>query len=286
MTFEAVLFQQAQRLAQGGIEDGRLEARLLLLHIMEWEPSDLILRGKDAVPPQTMEQYHRLIERREQGEPVFRIIGKREFHGLMFELGPDTLEPRDDTEALVELVLETIKDRNQPVRLADLGTGTGALAIALLSELPNATAVMTDLNRSALEVAYGNAERHGMRDRVNTAQGSWFEALDEDEPYRFDFIVSNPPYIRTNIVTELAPEVQKYDPLLALDGGADGLDAYRAILKTAKNHLLATGFLALEIGYDQKQALIDLALQSGWHVTRAKQDLGGNDRALLLEMVQ
>lgn len=216
-----------------------------------------------------------MVERVCEGEPVHRVIGRREFHGLDLALGPETLEPRDDTEALVALAAE-----HAPVdaRLLDLGTGTGAVALALLVDLPRATALMTDANADALRVARANAEANGFSDRVRFALGSWLEPVEG----RFDAIVSNPPYIASATVDALDPAVRLHDPRLALDGGQDGLDAYRAILAGAAAHLVPGGFLALEIGYDQLDAVTRLAGRGGWRLEEARRDLGGRDRAVLL----
>ena len=206
------------------------------------------------------------------GEPIHRVIGRREFHGLDFALAPGTLEPRDDTEALVELVLAHAPPSP---RFVDLGTGPGTVGLALLSEL-SGEAVLTDVSAQALAAARSNADAFGLR--ATFAAGSWCDPLDGT----FDFIVSNPPYIRSDVIPTLDPSVRDHDPYLALDGGADGLDAYRAILGGAAAHLRPGGFLALEIGYDQRTEIERLGSELGWRVEEVRHDLGGRDRAVLL----
>ncbi|MEL6750477.1 MAG: peptide chain release factor N(5)-glutamine methyltransferase [Pseudomonadota bacterium] len=223
-----------------------------------------------------------VLERVKGGMPLFRAIGMREFHGLELALSAGTLEPRDDTETLVDAALSTIIDRKADLRIADLGTGTGAVALALLSELPNAHAVATDISTDAVDTAQTNAEAAGLANRFTAQQGSWMEPLIG----AFDFIVSNPPYIASDVVDELDPSVRDHDPRAALDGGIDGLDAYRAILARAADHLLPGGALALEIGYDQRESVSALATTNGFGIVSHHQDLGGRDRAIVLRPVR
>ncbi len=212
------------------------------------------------------------------GVPFFRALGSREFHGLDLALGPDTLEPRDDTEALIDATLEALGERRtEPLRLADLGTGTGAVALALLMECPRAQVVATDISAAALEVAEANAQAAGLALRFAICAGSWVEPLEGT----FDAIISNPPYIASAVVDSLDASVRDHDPRRALDGGTDGLDAYRAIFAGAAVYLKPSGFLALEIGYDQRDSVTALGQQNGWRCTGQHVDLGGRDRALV-----
>lgn len=216
------------------------------------------------------------------GVPFFRALGRREFHGLDLLLGPETLEPRDDTETLIEAVLANLGDRrHSSLRLADLGTGTGAVALALLVECPHAQAVATDISEAALQVAQQNADAAGLSARFEARSGSWCVPLDG----QFDVIVSNPPYIASSIVDGLDPSVRDYDPRRALDGGADGLDAYRAIFAGAAPHLKPAGILGLEIGYDQRLSVTALGQEMGWSLISHHCDLGERDRALIFAFV-
>ena len=201
--------------------------------------------------------------RRLGGEPVHRIIGRRGFYGLEFELSKETLEPRPDTECLVGLVLKHIKGREgEALSLLDLGTGTGIIAISLLANLPNARAVATDISGGALGMCRRNAVANGVLPRLTCVQSNWFEAVEG----RFDLIVSNPPYIPTEIISGLSREVREFDPARALDGGADGLDAYRALADGAGAHLAEEGIIALEIGHDQRVPVSRIFEEAGFEL--------------------
>ena len=226
----------------------------------------------------TLRAIEAAIAKVERGMPVHRALGARDFHGLTLALSPETLEPRDDTETLVEAALARLAPADHPWRIADLGTGTGAVGLALLAERPRARLVATDISAGALATAQRNAAANGFTARVETVAGSWCAPLDG----RFDAIVSNPPYIASAVVDGLDPSVRDHDPRAALDGGTDGLDAYRAILADAGKHLTENGFLALEIGYDQHEAVTLLADGLGWSVLSRHTDLAGRDRALVL----
>lgn len=220
------------------------------------------------------------VKRRAVREPVHRILGAREFFGLTLGLSPETLEPRPDTEILVERLIpfaERIAADKAVCRILDLGTGTGAICLALLQTVPQATGIGADISRDALSTALANAARNGLSDRFETLESSWFAAVSG----RFDIIVSNPPYIRSSVMATLEPEVLNHDPAAALDGGADGLDAYRAIAAGVVAFLDAGGIVCLEIGYDQRQAVTTLFEASGFTLVDQAKDLGGNDRALI-----
>ena len=243
------------------------------------ERVDVLAAPRRPVAPGTVRAVLAVVERIVEGVPPYRAIGRRPFHGLDLEIGPATLEPRDDTETLVEAVLDRLGPG--PAQIADLGTGTGAVALALLWERPQWTAVATDIDGEALAVARRNAARHGVADRITFAQGSWLAPLGEA---RFDAIVSNPPYIASSTIEGLDPSVRDHDPRAALDGGSDGLDAYRAILADTPDHLVPRGFVALEIGFDQREALTALAGQFGFAVAECRRDLAGLDRVVVLQL--
>ncbi|MEP1205713.1 MAG: peptide chain release factor N(5)-glutamine methyltransferase [Rhizobiaceae bacterium] len=254
------------------------EVQLLLMGAAELDRAGLIGRERDVCPLATRQRFSEFVARRLRHEPVYRILGRREFHGLDLQLNEATLEPRDDSECLLDAVFETISDNRAALRFLDLGTGTGALALALLVELPNASCIAVDVEPRALQAATLNAEAHGLRNRFEPLQSSWFENITG----RFDFIISNPPYIASSVMRELEPEVRLYDPPAALDGGVDGLDAYRIILEQGRDHLLPDGFLGLEIGHDQKRSVSQLARQSQWQVVQSYRDLAENDRVLII----
>lgn len=218
-----------------------------------------------------------LMTRRLSGESVARIIGEREFYGLAFGLNAATLEPRSDTELLVDLALDALPMGGQ---LLDLGTGTGCIPIAILANRADATGVAVDLSVLALDMAHTNADRHAMAHRLTLREGSWFTALEADADRRFDLIVSNPPYIVSAVVDELEPEVRDFDPRLALDGGPDGLAPYRVIAAEAAAWLKPGGTVLVEIGYDQGGAVLALFTAHGFATVSLHQDLNGLDRVV------
>jgi release factor glutamine methyltransferase len=222
-----------------------------------------------------------LIARRLGGEPVDRIIGRRGFWTLDLKVTKDTLSPRPDTETLVDAIFRHPKlagRRDEALRILDLGTGTGAILLALLIEFPNAQGIGTDISLEALAVAQENAERLGLCDRAAWQQTSWLEGLSG----RFNIIVSNPPYIPSGDIAGLDREVRDHDPHLALDGGADGLDPYRIILPGLSPLLAPEGVAALEFGIGQTADLEDIATAAGFTSISIRKDIGGIDRVLVL----
>jgi release factor glutamine methyltransferase len=220
------------------------------------------------------------IERRLNRESVHRILGEREFYGLPLTLSAETLEPRPDTEILVDTMLVHLRRLaivHEHIQILDVGTGTGAICLALLSECPTASGVGTDVSDDALHTAMRNAERNGLSARFETLQSSWFAAVHG----RFHGIVSNPPYIVSSVIPTLAPEVNVFDPLAALDGGVDGLDAYRAIAGDAARFLYPDGIIGVEIGYDQRVEVTTIFEGAGFTLVEAAREYGHNDRALL-----
>jgi len=237
----------------------------------------LVNREREQAPAAGLNQLQEMAERRLRGEPVVRILGEKEFYGLVFTLGQFTLVPRPETEMLVVRGLELLAGRTNK-RILDLGTGTGCVVISLLVESPSATGVGVDLSPEALVTAQHNADRHGVEKRLNLRRGSWFEPLERGE--QFDLIVSNPPYIATNEIPGLMREVRDHDPALALDGGADGLDPYRAIFAQAASWLKPDGAILLEIGANQGVPVTGLAVKAGFRDVRVHKDLAGLDRVV------
>jgi release factor glutamine methyltransferase len=266
-------------LFEAGIDDPASEARPLAEWAFGLSRLELVTRENELVSSDSLAVFRAAIQRRIAGEPVHRIMGFREFFGLRLELSTATLEPRPDTETLVELVRDLIGEQaltDKPLSILDLGTGTGAIALALLSLFKTARATLTDVARDALATAGKNASMLRLADRVATAEGKWFDPVEG----RFDLIVSNPPYIPSAVVPSLDIEVREHDPLAALDGGVDGLDPYRAIAFGAAAHLTPSGIVAVEIGYDQAQDVTAIFLASGFVRLELRKDLGGRDRAL------
>lgn len=263
------------RLAAAEIEDPAAEARILVGGLLGLSRTEFITQGDMPVAEDDEARIDNAVSRRLAGEPPYRILGSRGFHGLELKLSQGTLEPRPDTEILVDAVLGALKSReSEPLRILDLGTGTGAICLALLSQLPNARGTGADLSEDALRTAMENAVANGLGDRFETVQSSWFA----DISGRYDVIVSNPPYIRSEIIAQLDREVREHDPLLALDGGEDGLDAYRAIARNAKNHLSEKGLIAVETGFDQHDDVKTIFEKNSFAQVFALKDYGGNDR--------
>lgn len=259
----------ALALKRAGIADFTFEARILI---------EDLAGGRDPIDEAAAIRLNDALLRRLAGEPLWRILGAREFWGLSFALSPATLEPRPDSETLVEAALSHLAARrHDELRLLDLGTGTGCLLIATLREFPQASGLGIDLSPDAVATATGNAARNGIAERAAFRQGNWTAGIDEC----FDLILSNPPYIGSDEIAGLDRAVREHDPLLALDGGADGLDAYRAIAAALPCRLKPEGRAILEIGAGQEQAVIALMRQAGLRHLDSRRDLGGHIRALV-----
>jgi release factor glutamine methyltransferase len=282
MKLAALLAEARASLAASGIDDPNLDARLIVEHFSATTQVDAIGRPDIPVGAEAVDSIRRAIARRAAGEPVHRILGFREFYGLRLNLSSETLEPRPDTETLVDAVLPHLRQLAATVgacRILDLGTGTGAIALALLAEVPAATAVGADISADALATANRNAKENGLSGRFQTVQSDWFEKISGS----FHVIVANPPYIPSEELKTLQDEVRNFDPARALDGGADGLDAYRMIAAQAKVYLKAAGRLAVEIGHTQREAVRRLFEAAGFRIVEARKDLAGRDRVLVFE---
>lgn len=279
----AALHQEARAsLTEAGIGDARLDARLIVEHFSGTTQADVIGRPDIPIGAEVVRAIRAATARRAAGEPVHRILGFREFYGLKLFLSPETLEPRPDTETLVDAVLPYLRQlaaTGGTCRVLDLGTGTGAIALALLAEVPEATAVGVDISADALATAERNAQENGLSERFKAVQSDWFEKISGT----FHVIVANPPYISTEELEALQSEVRDFDPAKALDGGADGLDAYRTIAGQAKAHLETAGRVAVEIGHMQRQDVTRLFEDAGFGVVEARKDLGGRDRVLVFQ---
>lgn len=258
------------------IETADLDARLLVAAALGMSVSEVILQSADDAPERACERARGHAEKRLAGMPVGRILGSREFWGLEFKLNDQTLEPRPDTETLVEAVLSRWP-ADKPCRFADIGTGTGAIAVSILTERNKALCLATDIAEGALDCARANAEFHGVGDRFLAVCADYGAPLGPG----LDWIVSNPPYIRSEVVDGLDREVADHDPRRALDGGRDGLVAYRAIIDSACRCLRQNGRIAVEIGFDQGEAVSALMSAAGFLDIEIIQDLAGNDRVVV-----
>jgi release factor glutamine methyltransferase len=268
---EAVLLMKA-----AGLDTPVLDARLIVQHALGISWDTLYLKEDQDLTEEERVRLESELSRRAGHEPVSRIVGRRHFWTLDLAVSPDTLDPRADTESLIETVVAAIPERSLTLRVLDLGTGTGAILLALLAEYPNATGLGIDLSEGALATARINAESHGLGERASFAAGHWTDGVAGP----FDVIVSNPPYIDSSDLAGLPPEVREHDPVLALDGGADGLDAYRAILPAIPALLSPAGLAVLEIGAGQAEAVTRIAREHGLIQLGCRADLGGIERAL------
>lgn len=273
-TSAAALRAVRAALEAAGIREAPREARLLLLHVLDITPVALATEPSRTLGAVQAENLAGLVRRRLAGEPVARLLGAWEFWGLPFELSPATLVPRPDTETLVERALRHLPEA--PGRLLDLGTGTGCILLAILSERPPCHGIGVDLSFQAAATARRNASRLGLASRALFLVGDWGEALAGP----FTLIVSNPPYIESAAIGALAREVRTHDPALALDGGADGLAAYRKLTSNAPRLLQPGGHLLFEIGQGQADAVAGLGRAAGLELTEIAKDLGGIERVV------
>jgi release factor glutamine methyltransferase len=261
---------------QAGLDTPDIDARVLLTEALEADAVEVAARPHLPLGEEAAARLAGFARRRLAREPVGRILWRREFWGLPFALSPDTLEPRPDTETVVETALSLVPDRDAALRILDLGTGSGCLLVALLHELPRATGIGIDRSPAALATARRNAARSGVGDRAAFVASNWGRALSA----RFDLIVSNPPYIPTAHLDALAPEVRGHDPAVALDGGNDGLASYRIIFAGAADLLAESGTLVVEIGHDQEQVVRQLAASAQLEAVKLARDLAGHPRAI------
>jgi len=278
-SIDETLHLMAQSFKVAGVDDATVDARALLGHALRLDRAQLIAQGDRLLEAREIDAASALAARRLKREPVARILGRKEFWNQTLEVTPAVLVPRPETETVVEAALDFVARaglRMEKLPILDIGTGSGALLLALLGELPNAAGVGTDTSAAALAVARDNAERNGLAGRCT------FVACDIAKGVEgpFDLIVSNPPYVPHNEIATLAPEVRDYDPLLALDGGKDGLDAYRAIAEQVPRLLAPGGLLIVELGDGQEEAVRALFTKAGLKVGPARKDLAAIARAL------
>lgn len=269
----ACLAKASIRLKAAGCDTPDLDARLLLAHVLGQAPESLRL-SSSQIGSEAVDQFDAVLMRRMEGEPVSRIVGHRAFWTLDLALSPDTLDPRPDTETLVEVALKKVGSNHALV--ADLGTGTGAILLALLAERADLLGIGIDISPLACSTALANARAHGLETRALFVAANWADALSGS----FDLVVSNPPYIATAEIGTLEREVRMFDPARALDGGEDGLGPYPLIAREAIRLLKPGGWLVLEIGETQAQSVSQILTRAGFAAPELTKDLGGNDRVL------
>ena len=271
----------ARRFRAGGIETPELDAQLLVGAALGLDLTAMVARGEQRLTAAETARLTAMAERRLGGVPIARILGRKEFWGLCFDLSADTLVPRPDTETVVEAALAFLRGafpKDNALRIADVGTGSGAILLALLSELPNAHGVGTDIAPGALTMALANAERLGLSDRATFVASDYLATVEGT----FGLIVSNPPYVRSADIASLAREVRDHEPRRALDGGADGLAAYRSLCGDSPARLRAGGALIVEVGYGQADDVARLMEAAGLMIDRPyRRDLAGIQRVVV-----
>lgn len=275
MEYQKAVQNGEEILKRAGISEAKLDARLLLEYVCKTDHSTLLVHPDKELTSEEEELYNELIGRREKREPLSYITGSRGFMGFDFKVSEAVLIPEQDSEFLVEEALRFCEDR---MRILDLCTGSGCIAISILKYTNNTTALGTDISSKALEIARGNAELLDVKDRISFKETDLFPDPDEG---KFDIIVSNPPYIATKVIEGLEPEVKDYEPRIALDGEEDGLAFYRRIAEKAGEYLYSSGYLILEIGYDQGEAVKNLLEEKEcYHDIQVIKDYSGNDRVV------
>ena len=276
------LYEEGRRiLEQAGLPDAALDARFLLEEVCGTYLQTLLVFPEKKVTEEEVNQYRAFIQRRKDREPTAMILGEWDFMGLTFRLNKSTLIPEQDTEVLVETALEELKRRGlgeAPLRILDLCTGSGCILLSLLHELRNAGGLGTDLSEEALEAARENAVRLGLQERAAFRQGDLWEPVGDE---RFDLIVSNPPYVPTEVIPTLDPEVRCGEPYAALDGGEDGLVFYRRIMREAAGHLKPSGIIIVESGFDEAPQIAARMQDQKLRGIRTVKDYGGLDRVVL-----
>ncbi len=261
----------AARLRAAGVPDPARDARLLLAHAASVDASRVTLIAPEEIAPEIAERYENLIALRAVRVPVSHLVGQRAFYGRDFKVSRDVLDPRPETETLIELAL------SEPFeRVLDLGTGSGCILVTLLAEQQDAHGVGLDLSESACLQASANAVLHNVHARADIRKSDWFEAADG----RFDLIVANPPYLAKSEMAAVSPELRLHEPEMALTDGLDGLSAYRVIASQAQGYLTATGRVLAEIGWQQGPDVAEIFKAAGWGRVRVLPDLDGRDRVL------
>jgi release factor glutamine methyltransferase len=277
-TLQASLEWGAAQFKKAEIKESAREARLLLSLILDISFEYMLGHPEHTLSTDDFEVYAKAVKRRFLHEPLSKIVGKKEFWSLSFQVSHDTLDPRPDSETIVEAVLDCILDRNVNLRLLDLGTGSGCLLLALLHELPNSYGIGVDKSVAAASIAQANALNLGLASRANFLVGDWAQAVQG----AFDFVISNPPYLSEADMKVLAPDVSLYDPHLALKGGHDGLASYRTLAQQLGRLLKTTGLALLEIGAGQDFQVEKIMQESGLTILGKRTDLAGRARCIVI----
>jgi release factor glutamine methyltransferase len=272
----------AETLSDGGVPDARREAGSLLQHVIDRDRTFMITHAEDLITSVQEQRFREFIARRAEGEPLQYITGRQDFFGLDFEVTKDVLIPRPETELLVETALALIDKSSSAPSICDVGTGSGCIAVTLLHENQRATAIGIDLSNRAIQVARRNAERHSVAGRISFLLSDCLSGLRADEPL-FDMVVSNPPYVATSAMKGLQREVRDHEPHLALTAGVDGLAIIRRLLRESGAFVKTGGYLLIEIGFDQGEAVAGLVDHGSWTFLDIHKDLQGIPRIVALQ---
>lgn len=262
----------------------KLDASILLKNCTNYTDLNLIINQDKLLTAEEEKNYIKLITERKNNKPIAYITGEKEFYGLNFNVNSHTLIPRPDTELLVDKVIEYIETNNlKNPKILDLGTGSGAIIISLLANVKGATGYAVDINPLAIKKATENAKNNSVSDRLTFIESSWFSNVNETN---FDIIVANPPYITTKMMGELDPDVKDFEPNLALEGGSLGYEPYIEIVQNSPTFMNNKGSLFLEIGYDQKNTVLNLFDKDEWTNKKCFKDLGNNDRLIVVDFLK
>jgi len=277
MKISEALARAKEILASKGVSSG-LDSLILLAHALSFSKEQVVFNPQLQLNETQQKNFFDLVARRAKREPVSHLIGKREFFGEDFLVTKDVLDPRPDSETLIESVLKKFPNLTQDLTILELGVGSGCLIVTLLKAYANATGIAVDISKKALEVAKKNSEKHQVSPRLKLLESNLFSSVSRAE--KFDLIISNPPYIPAAEIEKLEPEVALHEPRAALDGGADGLDFYRRIAAEAKNFLTKYGKIFLEIGFGQKEEVVEIFAQQKFSLIQSSFDLPGVERVL------
>jgi len=276
MNIQQTLLEAQDLLEQADIDSYKLDAELLLFHVLNIDKTEYFRNPERSLDNQEHSKFSEFIQQRITRKPVSKIIGLKEFYSLDFHTNNHTLDPRPDTELLIDTARKLL-NINDKLSILELGTGTGCIIITLLKYFNVSRGTSVDISQEALNVAQENATLHNIENRLELQKGDMLKGLTN----QYDLIISNPPYIEESEIGRLEPEVRTHDPMMALEGGGDGLDFYKIIANNARQHLTIKGIIILEIGYNQKQAVTSIFAEAGFKLRESLKDLGNNDRCLV-----
>lgn len=262
-------------------ESPSLETQMMIAKVIEKDRLYIMLNLEEDIDESKVEIIKTMIDKRKSSYPLQYILGEREFWGMDFKVSEGVLIPRQDTEILIEETLKKLKDNKHKSNLKgfEIGVGSGIISITLLKEIETLTMIGVDINDKAIELTKANALKHEVNDRLCILNSNLFEKINKEN--QFDFIISNPPYIETKVIDSLQEDIKQHEPKLALDGGEDGLDFYRAIIEQSKSYISPEGFIAFEIGYNQAEAVKKIFVENGYPNVTVAKDLAGFDRVVI-----